>query len=168
MLLLISRPNIYFLLHFSGINHAPSSPFKKPLNLNHHHTSAAFGFSSNGSDSGSSMVTTSSSSGRQTSSSSSGAGPMSLLDSPFQSGHLPTIADVRSPDVLQCSDGPCDCISHPIKVIIWRRNYFSYVKKSLIINANFYFTAFSKYRRIERRNEKPWGPNERPKFDLTY
>lgn len=112
-----------------SINPAPSSPFKKPLNLNHNNTSsAAFGFSSNGSDSGSSMATTSSSSGgggRQNSSSSNSGGNSAshhpgmertnLLDSPFQSGHLPTIADVRSPDVLHCQDGPCDCLSHTLK-----------------------------------------------------
>ena len=114
VLYIILLNNILFL----GMNPAPSSPFKKPLNLNHS-SSAAFGFSSNGSDSGSSMVTTSSASGRQTGSSiSSGAPPAggNLLDSPFQSGHLPTIADVRSPDVLHCQEGPCDCLSHSLKV----------------------------------------------------
>ena len=76
------------------------------------------------------MATTSSSSGgggRQNSSSSNSGGNSAshhpgmertnLLDSPFQSGHLPTIADVRSPDVLHCQDGPCDCLSHTLKVI---------------------------------------------------
>ena len=73
------------------------------------------------------MATTSSSSGggRQNSSSSNSGGTAAhhpeertnLLDSPFQSGHLPTIADVRSPDVLHCQEGPCDCLSHiPLKV----------------------------------------------------
>ena len=94
----------------------PSSPFKKPLmgNLN----SSAFGFSSNGSDSGSSMATTASAA---SSASSSSKRPPSITDSPFQSGHLPTIADVRSPGVLHCQvDGPsCDCISHPMQVRIF-------------------------------------------------
>ena len=76
------------------------------------------------------MATTSSTSGgggRQNSSSSNSGGNSAshhpgmertnLLDSPFQSGHLPTIADVRSPDVLHCQDGPCDCLSHTLKVI---------------------------------------------------
>lgn len=93
-------------------NPTPSSPFKKPLmgNLN----SSAFGFSSNGSDSGSSMATTASAA---SSASSSSKRPPSITDSPFQSGHLPTIADVRSPGVLHCQvDGPsCDCISHPMQ-----------------------------------------------------
>ena len=34
----------------------------------------------------------------------------------FQSGQLPVIADVRSPDVLHAKSGPCDCLSHPIPV----------------------------------------------------
>lgn len=87
----------------------PSSPFKKPVlgNLNHQ---SILGMSSSGSDSGSSMATTASSSDR----SASLKRPPSITDSPFQSGHLPTIADVRSPDVLHPQDGPCDCLTHPM------------------------------------------------------
>ena len=103
--------NLYYFL-FAVTN--PSSPFKKPLigNLNQ---SILGGLSSNASDSGSSMATTSSS-GSSGSSSTSNKRPPSLTDSPFQSGHLPTIADVRSPDVLHPQDGPCDCLSHPMQV----------------------------------------------------
>lgn len=88
----------------------PTSPFKKPMmgNLNNQ----ILGISSNGSDSGSSMATTSSGSSGSTSL----KRPPSITDSPFQSGHLPTIADVRSPDVLHPQEGPCDCLSHPMRV----------------------------------------------------
>ena len=102
----------------------PSSPFKKPLmgNLNQ---SILGGLSSNASDSGSSMATTSSGSSGCSSGSGSGSGsgnnkrPPSLTESPFQSGHLPTIADVRSPDVLHVLQENCDCLSHPMQVIFF-------------------------------------------------
>jgi len=63
------------------------------------------------------------SSGSSGSSSGSGSGsgsgnnkrPPSLTESPFQSGHLPTIADVRSPDVLHVLQENCDCLSHPMQ-----------------------------------------------------
>ena len=82
------------------------------------------GLSSNASDSGSSMATTSSGSSGCSSGSGSGSGsgssnnkrPPSLTESPFQSGHLPTIADVRSPDVLHVLQENCDCLSHPMQV----------------------------------------------------
>merc|ERR1719291_1433685 len=88
-------------------NTNPSSPFKKPLmgNLNQ---SILGGLSSNASDSGSSMATTGSGSGNN-------KRPPSLTESPFQSGHLPTIADVRSPDVLHVLQENCDCLSHPMQ-----------------------------------------------------
>ena len=101
-------------LFVAGTN--PSSPFKKPLigNLNQ---SILGGLpSSNASDSGSSMATTSSSGSSGSSSASGKQRPPSLTDSPFQSGHLPTIADVRSPDVLQEINGTCECLSHPMQV----------------------------------------------------
>jgi len=94
----------------------PSSPFKKPLLGNLNQSILGGLTSSNASDSGSSMATTSSgSSGSSSASASSKNRPPSLTDSPFQSGHLPTIADVRSPDVLHSVDGPCDCLSHPMQ-----------------------------------------------------
>ena len=121
----------------------PSSPFKKPLmgNLN----TSAFGFSSNGSDSGSSMATTASAA---SSASSSSKRPPSITDSPFQSvhsGHLPTIADVRSPGVLHCQDGPsCDCISHPMQVKKKKNFAYQSISKTFEI-----FAAFIEYRRVE-------------------
>lgn len=41
-----------------------------------------------------------------------------LLTSPAssaRSGHLPVMAEVRSPDVLHPQEGPCDCLSQPIQ-----------------------------------------------------
>ena len=106
-------------IHIFFTDTNPSSPFKKPLmgNLNQ---SILGGLSSNASDSGSSMATTSSGSSGCSSGSGSGSGnnkrPPSLTESPFQSGHLPTIADVRSPDVLHVLQENCDCLSHPMQV----------------------------------------------------
>ena len=102
-------------LFVAGTN--PSSPFKKPLIGNLNQSILGGLTSSNASDSGSSMATTSSgSSGSSSASASSKNRPPSLTDSPFQSGHLPTIADVRSPDVLQEINGTCECLSHPMQV----------------------------------------------------
>ena len=125
----------------------PSSPFKKPLmgNLNQ---SILGGLSSNASDSGSSMATTSSGSSGCSSGSGSGSGnnkrPPSLTESPFQSGHLPTIADVRSPDVLHVLQENCDCLSHPMQVnFLKTKKFFINIFTQAVIGlGNIYVIKF--------------------------
>ena len=104
---------IILTIFIAARHQQPPSPFKRPLGLAHLATA------NNCSNSENSSCT----------SSSSGSGPavsinlqMSSdpMDHGFHSGHLPTIADVRSPDVLHPKHGPCDCLTHPLHV-----SYFS-------------------------------------------
>ncbi|XP_071745150.1 neogenin isoform X2 [Lepeophtheirus salmonis] len=82
----------------------PSSPFKRPLigSLNMGGLLKLGSISSESPSSCSSSSTGASSSSNQNS------------NSQYSTGHLPAIADVRSPDVLHPQNGPCDCLSHPI------------------------------------------------------
>jgi hypothetical protein len=96
----------------------PPSPFKRPLGLAHLASAHVAG-------NGNSLSENSSCASTSSSTSTSGmAGSHSLQVSSepsgsehgFHSGHLPTIADVRSPDVLHPKHGPCDCLTHPLHV----------------------------------------------------
>ncbi|CAB4066847.1 NEO1 [Lepeophtheirus salmonis] len=81
------------------------SPFKRPLigSLNMGGLLKLGSISSESPSSCSSSSTGASSSSNQNS------------NSQYSTGHLPAIADVRSPDVLHPQNGPCDCLSHPIR-----------------------------------------------------
>ena len=99
----------------------PSSPFKKPFPVHLKNDNCAL---SNGTNDGSSDSGNSGSSNCETSHSNSVTEKLNSIqplqvnnDAAFQSGQLPVIADVRSPDVLHNKSGPCDCLSHPIPVI---------------------------------------------------
>jgi hypothetical protein len=97
----------------------PSSPFKKPFPVHLKNDNCAL---SNGGNDGSSDSGNSGSSNCETSHSGSATEKVKLMqptiqvnnEAAFQSGQLPVIADVRSPDVLHNKNGPCDCLSHPI------------------------------------------------------
>jgi hypothetical protein len=89
----------------------PTSPFKRPLGLGH------LANANNGSLSENSSCTSSSSgSGLAVNSSLQIGSDPGGNDHGFHSGLLPTIADVRSPDVLHPKHGPCDCLTHPLHV----------------------------------------------------
>ncbi len=93
-------------------------------------------------------------------------GNSSLTGSPYQSGHLPTIADVRSPDVLHPHNGPCDCLSHPMPVswIIVGLPPITDIDDGLGL---FLFAAIAEHGITQCRNEKPRGPDERPQQNLV-
>ena len=106
------------LIVFSARHQQPPSPFKRPLGLAHLASAHVAG-------NGNSLSENSSCASTSSSTSTSGmAGSHSLQVSSepsgsehgFHSGHLPTIADVRSPDVLHPKHGPCDCLTHPLHV----------------------------------------------------
>ena len=108
--------------NFSAVRPQPSSPFKKPFPAHLKNDNCAL---SNGGTDGSSDSGNSGSSNCETSHSNSGNENLTSIqplqvnnESAFQSGKLPVIADVRSPDVLHSGhkSGPCDCLSHPIPV----------------------------------------------------
>ena len=92
-----------------GRHQQPSSPFKRPLGLGH------LANANNGSLSENSSCT-SSSSGSGLAAVSGSLQVVDHGDHGFHSGLLPTIADVRSPDVLHPKHGPCDCLTHPLHV----------------------------------------------------
>ena len=125
-----------YLFGISVVRPQPSSPFKRPLNpgstlkqidncvLTTNGTNDGSSDSGNSGSSGASQLTA------NTSNNSGGDKPQLSIqplqinnavgggssETAFQSGQLPAIADVRSPDVLHPKNGPCDCLSHPIPV----------------------------------------------------
>ena len=110
-------------MSISAVRPQPSSPFKKPFPVHLKNDNCAL---SNGGNDGSSDSGNSGSSNCETSHSGSTTEKTKLMqptiqvnnEAAFQSGQLPVIADVRSPDVLHNKNGPCDCLSHPIPVIM--------------------------------------------------
>ena len=88
----------------------PPSPFKRPLGLGH------LANANNGSLSENSSCTSSSSGSGLAAV--NGSLQIESHDHGFHSGLLPTIADVRSPDVLHPKHGPCDCLTHPLHVSV--------------------------------------------------
>ena len=114
---------IIFIIFLSDINNdfyfsarqqqQQTSPFKRPLGLAHLATANGGG---NSLSENSSCTSSSSGSGMAGSSSLQVSSEPSGSEHGFHSGHLPTIADVRSPDVLHPTHGPCDCLTHPLHV----------------------------------------------------
>ena len=106
---------------FSVVRPMPSSPFKRSLVGNLKNSNCVITNGNDGSsDSGNSGSSNSgaSHSTNPTTEKSLSVKPLQINnDTAIQSGQLPAIADVRSPDVLYPKSGPCDCLNHPIPVM---------------------------------------------------
>ena len=146
---------------FLAVRPQPSSPFKKPLAVHLKNDNCAI---LNGTD-GSSDSGNSGSSNSGTSHSNcikqklNSIQPLQVNnETAFQSGQLPVIADVRSPDVLHNKNGPCDCLSHPIPVIKcwWYKldEYFNIIINTTepVIWSNHYYYLYIFSRHWAQKN----------------